>query len=228
MRRSEINRRIREAERFFGSCRFELPPFARWTPEDWRSRGHEADEIRSRRLGWDLTDFGSGRFDDVGLILFTLRNGDPADPASKKYAEKAMIVGELQVTPWHFHWQKTEDIINRGGGRLVMELAKASPDEHSLSDDPLEVSCDGVRRALRARARIVLAPGESVTLEPRVYHSFWAEPGGGRVLAGEVSSVNDDAADNRFLEPTGRFPAVEEDEPPYRLLCTEYPPPPRG
>ena len=26
-----------------------------------------------------------------------------------------------------------------------------------------------------------------------------------------------------FLKPLGRFPTVEEDEPPYRLLCTEYP-----
>ena len=224
MRRSEINRRIREAERFFASRRFELPPFAFWTPADWRSRGHEADEIRSRRLGWDLTDFGQGRFDDVGLILFTLRNGDPAEPSSKRYAEKAMIVGELQVTPWHFHWQKTEDIINRGGGKLVIELARASPDEKGFADEQFEVSCDGIRRRLSPRERIVLLPGESVTLEPRVYHTFWADSGSGRVLVGEVSSVNDDATDNRFLEPQGRFPTIEEDEPPYRLLCTEYPP----
>ena len=46
------------------------------------------------------------------------------------------------------------------------------------------------------------------------------------MLVGEVSSCNDDVADNRFFEPIGRFPAVEEDEPPYRLLCTEYPPAP--
>ena len=34
---------------------------------------------------------------------------------------------------------------------------------------------------------------------------------------------NDDNTDNRFYEPLGRFPEIEEDEPPYRLLCTEYP-----
>ena len=49
-------------------------------------------------------------------------------------------------------------------------------------------------------------------------------PGTGPVLLGEVSQVNDDNTDNRFYEPVGRFPAIEEDEPPYRLLCGEYPP----
>jgi D-lyxose ketol-isomerase len=34
---------------------------------------------------------------------------------------------------------------------------------------------------------------------------------------------NDDNTDNFFLEELGRFPAIEEDEPAYRLLCTEYP-----
>ena len=33
---------------------------------------------------------------------------------------------------------------------------------------------------------------------------------------------NDDENDNRFYEKLGRFPEVEEDEPPYRLVCTEY------
>ena len=36
---------------------------------------------------------------------------------------------------------------------------------------------------------------------------------------------NDDEADNRFEKPVGRFPAIEEDELPYRLLCNEYPQP---
>ena len=37
------------------------------------------------------------------------------------------------------------------------------------------------------------------------------------------SRPNDDSNDNRFNPPVGRFPAIEEDEPPYRLLCNEYP-----
>jgi hypothetical protein len=43
-------------------------------------------------------------------------------------------------------------------------------------------------------------------------------------LAGEVSSVNDDNIDNRFLEPVSRFPDIEEGAEPYSLLCSEYPP----
>lgn len=42
-------------------------------------------------------------------------------------------------------------------------------------------------------------------------------------LLGEVSQCNDDNTDNRFNPPVGRFPEIEEDEPPYRLLCNEYP-----
>ena len=44
----------------------------------------------------------------------------------------------------------------------------------------------------------------------------------GRVLLGEVSVVNDDVNDNRFHQPVGRFPEVEEDEPPHRLLVGDY------
>lgn len=33
---------------------------------------------------------------------------------------------------------------------------------------------------------------------------------------------NDDNTANRFNPPVGRFPTIEEDEAPYRLLCNEY------
>lgn len=221
MKRSEINRLIRDGEDFFEGLRFALPPFAGWTPDEWREKGREADEIRSRLLGWDLTDFGTGEFGKSGLLLFTIRNGDVKDPAAKQYAEKVMIAGDGQTTPWHFHWSKTEDIICRGGGKFVIELAWATDDEGALSERPVEVFCDGVLRTVEAGGRLVLDPGESITLVPKLYHRFW---GDGKTLVGEVSSVNDDATDNRFLEPIGRFPEVEEDEPAYRLLCTEYPP----
>jgi len=42
------------------------------------------------------------------------------------------------------------------------------------------------------------------------------------VLIGEVSMVNDDANDNRFFEVIGRFPEIEEDEKPVRLLVNDY------
>lgn len=56
-----------------------------------------------------------------------------------------------------------------------------------------------------------------------MYHDFELEPGTGPVLLGEVSMSNDDNTDNRFYQPIGRFPEIEEDEAPYRLLCNEYP-----
>ena len=67
----------------------------------------------------------------------------------------------------------------------------------------------------------MLSPGESITLPPRLYHKFWGAEA--RVLVGEVSLVNDDQNDNRFYEPIGRFPAIEEDEEPLHLLVTDYP-----
>jgi D-lyxose ketol-isomerase len=45
--------------------------------------------------------------------------------------------------------------------------------------------------------------------------------GSGAAVVGEVSSIHDDATDNRFLEAPARFPAIVEDEKPSHLLCTE-------
>ncbi|HYG78310.1 MAG TPA: D-lyxose/D-mannose family sugar isomerase [Planctomycetota bacterium] len=223
MKRSEINQFITSAKEFFALQKFLLPPFAFWSPHDWESVGPEGDEIRLNKLGWDLTDFGSGNFQKTGLLLFTLRNGNLKDPTSvKSYAEKIMIVDENQVTPFHFHWQKTEDIINRGGGNLIVELYNSDAQERFTSE-AIRVRCDGVLRTVRAGGSIVLKPGESVTLVPRLYHKFYGEPGRGRVLVGEVSSVNDDASDNRFSDPIGRFPQIEEDAAPLHFLCNEYP-----
>jgi len=223
MKRSEINRLLREARDFFAAHQFPLPPFAGWSADYWRGVGPEADEIRRAALGWDITDFGSGDFYRKGLILFTVRNGVPGDAASKTYCEKIMMVREEQVTPLHFHFQKMEDIINRGGGRLALRFYRADPKEGLDKDSPVELATDGVARALRPGQRLVLEPGESVTIPRMVYHDFWAVPGGGPVMAGEVSSVNDDKTDNRFFEAAGRFPKIEEDEPPAFLLCSEYP-----
>jgi D-lyxose ketol-isomerase len=220
VKRSEINGRIADAEAFFRSMSFKLPPWSSRGPSDWESPPGDEAEIVLNMLGWDLTDFGSGDFDRRGLLLFTIRNGNPRRD-KKRYAEKVMIVGEGQETPLHFHWSKMEDIVVRGGGNLLVQLM-ASTEEEGLSDGPLRVSVDGVSRELEAGATIRLTPGESVCLEPGVYHRFYGEEGKGRVLVGEVSAVNDDGADNRFYEAAGRFPKVEEDEAPYRLLVSDY------
>ncbi|MCX7846931.1 MAG: D-lyxose/D-mannose family sugar isomerase, partial [bacterium] len=73
------------------------------------------------------------------------------------------------------------------------------------------------------KRQVVLRPGESITLTQRLYHSFWGEEGGGAVMVGEVSCVNDDYADNRFLEPLRRYPVIEEDAAPEHYLVSDYP-----
>ena len=223
MKRSEINGHIREADAFIGAFRFALPPFARWTPEDWTQKGPACDEIRDNMLGWDITDYGLGRFEEVGLVLVTLRTGSQNDGRyPKPYAEKLLISRENQVCPMHFHHVKTEDIINRGGGVLMMKLYNAD-ETGGLAATDVSAASDGVVLTVPAGTELELHPGQSVTLPPRMYHAFWAKAGSGPVLIGEVSACNDDVTDNRFLEPIGRFPSIEEDEPPFRLLCTEYP-----
>ncbi|MBQ4044010.1 MAG: D-lyxose/D-mannose family sugar isomerase [Clostridia bacterium] len=222
MKRSEINRRLLHAMDVFEKAGFHLPPFAHFSAESWADRGHEYDEIRENMLGWDITDFGWGSFDSDGLLLLTIRNGKLGDPDSKTYAEKLMLVQENQVTPMHFHWNKMEDIINRGGGNLMIKVYLSDENEQ-LSDKDVPVTMDGVCCTVPAGTVLRLTPGQSITMQRGLYHSFWGEEGCGEVIVGEVSMVNDDNSDNRFYKPAGRFPAVEEDEAPLRLLCNEYP-----
>ncbi len=200
--------------------KFKLPKWGYWSPSQWKEQTGDISEITRNMLGWDLTDFGGGNFARKGLILFTIRNGNPA--ADKKpYAEKIMIVGEQQRTPMHFHWNKMEDIINRGGGNLVLEIY-GSTKQGMLSDDPVTVKIDGISRTVEPGGKVVLTPGESICLQTGVYHSFYGESAKGKVLVGEVSSVNDDINDNRFLETQGRFPFIDPDESPEFYLVTDY------
>jgi D-lyxose ketol-isomerase len=222
MKRSEINKIMRDAIAFAREHQFYLPPFAFWTTQDWATKGEEAREIVERQLGWDITDFGQGDYGKIGLFIFTIRNGTMEElrkSHGKVYAEKLLMVDVNQVTPMHFHWSKSEDIINRGGGNLVIQLYNSTKDE-GLDTTDVVINTDGVRRTVKAGGTLTLTPGESITLIGGVYHKFWGE--GGRVLVGEVSSVNDDDTDNRFYEPVGRFPDIEEDESPLYPLVKDY------
>jgi D-lyxose ketol-isomerase len=220
MKRSEVNQIIASFKDFLGRHCFLLPEWAGWSPEQWKGKYITCAEIIDNKLGWDITDFGSGDFGKTGLSLFTVRNGN-WDKKDKMYCEKIMAADEEQETPMHFHWNKTEDIINRGGGNLVMELFYATP-EDGLSEEPVTVSIDGVLTTVKAGVPLILKPGQSICLKSRVYHRFYGQKGKGRVLIGEVSLVNDDANDNRFYDKIGRFPEIIEDVKPNHLLVTDY------
>lgn len=222
MKRSEINQIMRNAEKFLASRQFVLPEWAAWSVDDWKAHQGQVDYITERMLGWDITDFGSGDFLHRGLFLFTLRNGKYGVD-KKPYAEKIMIVQEEQETPMHFHWSKMEDIINRAGGTVLIRVYNSLADESIDRESDVTVHVDGHERVVPAGTQVRLEPGQSITITPLLYHDFTVEAGGGPVLLGEVSQVNDDSSDNRFEPPMGRFPTIEEDEPPYRLLCNEYP-----
>ena len=223
MKRSEINALIDNAMELLRKHQVRLPPFAYWSPSEWKKKGTECDEIRECKLGWDITDFGLGAFDQIGLVVFTARNGhhQRAPYTGKTYAEKILIVRENQHTPMHHHVRKAEDIICRGGGNLMIRVYNKDANG-GLANTPVDVSLDGVRHRVEAGHTFVLRPGDSITLTPYLYHEFWAQQGTGTSLCWEVSSVNDDETDNVFFSEIGRFPSIEEDVPATHKLCTEY------
>jgi hypothetical protein len=222
MKRSRINEIMRAADDMIRHYGFVLPPFANWSPDQFKART-DASAIVEARCGWDITDYGQGKFDEMGLFLFTLRNGRLADlqrGGGMCYAEKLLISRQDQLSPMHTHVIKAEDIINRGGATLVIELYGSDDQGNFAWDKGGVVWCDGIKRPYGPGEKLKFAPGESVTLMPGDWHAFWGE--GGDVLIGEVSTVNDDLTDNIFREPIGRFAEIEEDEAPWHLLVSDY------
>ena len=223
MRRSEVNKIIADAKTFIGSFGFVLPPFAHYSPFELKAALPQSPTILSSRLGWDITDFGEGRFNEYGLVLLTTRNGTQADLNKGRgmvYAEKIMISKAKQYSPMHRHNIKGEDIINRGGGKLEFELFMSKEDGSIDEKAEVRVLTDARERRLPAGGKLQLSPGESLTLLPGVWHAFWGVEKD--VLIGEVSSVNDDLTDNVFKDPIGRFSKIEEDVPPLHLLVSDY------
>ncbi len=171
---------------------------------------HEASSCFSRNgwalppmPRWDITDFGLGRFDEEGLVLVNLAE-------EPEYCEKLMYARPHQKTPLHTHAKKKEDIICRHG-RLALELWADHPARTARRlEFPLKVC--GFVRAFPSGDILELSAGERVTLTPGIYHAFW--PVSADTIIGEVSTANDDANDNIFVNPDiGRFPHIEEDEP---------------
>jgi D-lyxose ketol-isomerase len=223
MKRSEINQIMRNAIEITNKLKFSLPPFAYWTLEDWQTKGSECSEIIENDLGWDITDFGGDNFPEYGLILFTIRNGKFGDtsPHRKPYCEKLIIVQEGQNNPLHHHNSKIEDIINRGGGILEVQVY-ISTETNAKSSEPFEISMDGVKYQVQPGDVLELHPGESITLTQEHFHKFWAKKEHGPVLIGEASTVNDDYSDNVFYDEVSRFSDIIEDEGALYLLYNDY------
>ena len=222
MRRSVVNGVMRRAEHMIADHGFALPAFAWWSPDEMVARA-PGTRIREARMGWDITDYGEGRFGEMGLFLFTLRNGRLSDlqkGGGMAYAEKLLISERDQISPMHTHVVKAEDIINRGGARLAVQLYGSDAEGGFAEDRGGTVLLDGRLHDYAPGEVLTLEPGESVTLMPGDSHAFWGD--GGAVLIGEVSTVNDDLTDNVFRDPIGRFSEIEEDEAPRHLLVSDY------
>ncbi len=237
MKRSTINRIIKDTIHFVESRSLALPPFAYWGVEEWRRAGADDRELTDNMLGWDITDFGCGDFEKIGLTIFTFRNGNfyRKDEYPKPYAEKLLLVGDGQILPYHYHWSKMEDIINRGGGDLLLTLWNSTEEDFKdvsggrsgkkgeFAAIDVNVSVDGRRITVPAGGQLVLKPGQSITLMPGQYHMWQGVPGTGPVMLFEVSTCNDDTIDNRFHTAGERLPVIEEDEEPQYLLFKDYP-----
>jgi D-lyxose ketol-isomerase len=222
MRRSFIDRRIEAMLELCVRYGFKLPPFAEWGEAQFRAQAAAARRIGEAGLGWNVVEFKPGAYAAQGLSVFTSRMGDwrgLATGRGRLYGEKAMMAEEGQVTPHHYHVVKTEDILNRGGARFIVELCKVDSAGARL-DERFHALKDADWLDLAPGARVTLEPGESLTIDPFVAHSFWAE--GGAVLAGEISLANDDATDNYFEPPLGPFAPIEEDAPMRYVTVRDY------
>lgn len=223
MKRSKVNNAIKWAKKLLKDQNITLPEFAYWNMQDFLNNKDNLEMIRKTMLGWDITDYGMDDFKNIGGVLFTVRNGNQNDRSiGVPYAEKYILLKEGQSLPLHFHYTKTEDIINRAGGILALQLYNSNKDESIDTKNDVVVYMDGIKHIIPAGELVKVKPGQSITLTPYMYHKFWALKGAGNLVVGEVSSVNDDNIDNRFNPKTPRFGDIEEDEDADLPLCNEY------
>lgn len=221
MKRTQIEAAIAYAKELLNKYNFHLPMFGYWNLEDWKANADKLETIRQTKLGWDVTDFSSGDFTKVGAVLFTIRNGVLGHPEiGCPYAEKLIIMKKDQELPLHFHYNKTEDIINRGGGTLCIQVYGSKEDQTVDYESDVPVDCDGIHTVVKAGTVVEIAPGNSMTIRPGMYHLFLAK--GDDVIVGEVSAVNDDSSDNHFAKEQSYFNATEEDTEITVPLGSEY------
>ncbi len=97
MKRSAVNKAVKDALAFFDKHHWHLPP----------------------EPCWDVTDFGLGNFDTYGLVLINLAEED-------EYCEKLMYARKGMKTPCHAHKKKKEDIIVRNG-KMAIQVWQEEP-----------------------------------------------------------------------------------------------------
>ncbi len=223
MKRSQINEAIEWGKALLKKENITLPTFANWRHDEWIQNKVQMDMVFKTMLGWDVTDYGLDNYRKIGGVLFTVRNGDQKDSrVGVPYAEKYILLEDGQALPMHFHYTKTEDIINRAGGILALKLYNSNNDESIDMESDVTVYMDGIKHIVKPGETVTVPVGSSITLTPYMYHSFWALEGEGDLIVGEVSSVNDDNVDNRFNPKLPRFGNVEEDVAAIHPLCNEY------
>lgn len=221
MKRSEIEGAIQWARAQLRAHDIRLPMFGEWTLDEWRQNRDRLETIVATMRGWDVTDFNTDDFAHAGAVLFTIRNGLLNHPeVGCPYAEKLILMKQGQTLPLHYHVCKTEDIINRAGSDLKIQVYNSLPDGAVDREGDVPVHMDGIDYVVKAGAFLRIRPGNSLTIRPCLYHKFLADEGS--VVVGEVSSVNDDNTDNYFAEKQPRFSRIEEDVPATVPLCNEY------
>ena len=138
------------AKNLLDTHHFYLPEFSNWTVADWKRNKGKIETVRKTMLGWDITDYGMGDFKKVGSVLFTIRNGDLNDSnIGTPYAEKIIPIYEGQRLPMHFHSNKTEDIINRGGGVMYIKLYNTTDDDQPDMENDVQVYMDGILHVVK-------------------------------------------------------------------------------
>jgi D-lyxose ketol-isomerase len=159
--------------------------------------------------GWDVTDFGLHDFRRYGAVLVNLA-------LEEEYSEKVIHLLHRQAIPAHCHRRKKEDIICRAGV-ISLQVWFGAP---GRGDERGQIQVNNMMQTVSSGHVFHLSAGERVTIVPLIYHEFWALSD--EAIAGEISTKNDDYHDNFFVNPNvGRFPAIQEDEPPLVRLVAE-------
>jgi len=189
MNRSTVNQAVLNAEKMFINNGWYTPPEPKW----------------------DITDFGLGDFNNVGLVLINLAE-------EKEYCEKLMYARKDMTTPCHAHKMKKEDIIVRNG-KFAIQVWKGES-RCDQTGEWFQIKINGSFGKVFYGDILRLISGERVRLVPGIYHEFY-QPSD-ECIIGEVSTANDDTPDNYFFnKDIGRFLEINEDKPPVVKLMND-------